>query len=249
MSVNNRVALVTGSSRGLGKVMAFTLGRAGAKVAFNYYNDDALAQKTLDEFKAEGLEGILVKCDVTNADEVTAMVAEIESELGSVDILVPNATPSQPLKAFEDYSWQEYQSMLDFFVKSPFLLTQAVLPGMKKKGWGRIISIGSEVAHDSWPGFTAYSSAKGAQIQWAKCMGKELAPFGITSNVVSPGWILVERHENDSQEDKDEYFATIPMKRWGKPEDVAEAVLYFASEESSFVSGQTLCVNGAKSAL
>ena len=115
---------------------------------------------------------------------------------------------------------------------------------MKKKRFGRIINVGSEVFQLSVPNFSAYVAAKGGQLGWTRSMAKELAPFGITVNQVAPGWIPTERHANDPQEAKDGYLAGIPAGRWGTPEDVATAVLYFASNEASFVTGQTTCVNG-----
>src|SRR5262249_48426528 len=136
------------------------------------------------------------------------------------------------------------QTMLDFFIKSPFLLTRRALPHMKAQKWGRIINIVSEVFHRSVAPFSAYVAAKGGQIGWSRSMATELAPFGITVNMVAPGWIPVERHANDPQEVKDAYRQLIPADRWGVPQDVADAVLYFASAEASFVTGQTLCVNG-----
>ena len=172
------------------------------------------------------------------------LFTEIESQWGRVDIIVPNATCEQPLKPIEEYDWAFYQRMIDFFIKSPFLLTQRGLPGMKQRHWGRIINIVSEVYHRSVAPFRAYVAAKGGQIGWSRSMATELAPFAITVNMIAPGWIPVERHEHDPQEMKDQYRALIPADRWGEPRDVASAALYFASEEASFVTGQTLCVNG-----
>ena len=134
--------------------------------------------------------------------------------------------------------------MLDFFIKSPYLLARRALPAMKNKSWGRFINITSEVFHRSVPQFSAYVAAKGGQIGWSRSMASELASFGITVNTIAPGWIPVERHDKDPQEEKDAYRSIIPMERWGKPEDVAAAAHYYASEEASFVTGQTLCVNG-----
>ena len=190
---------------------------------------------------------MLVQADATCEAEVDRMFNEIEANLGPVDIIVPNATPDQPLLPIEEYDWEFYQSMLNFFIKSPYLLSRRALPQMKAKKWGRIINITSEVYHTSVAPFSAYVAAKGGQIGWSRSMATELAPFGITVNMVSPGWIPVERHEKDAQEDKDAYLATIPMNRWGVPKDVADAVLYYASEEAAFVTGQTLCVNGGRS--
>jgi len=115
---------------------------------------------------------------------------------------------------------------------------------MREKNWGRIVNITSEVYHRSVSPFSAYVAAKGGQIGWSRSMAGELAADGITVNTVAPGWVPVERHENDPQEEKDAYLAQVPIGRWGVPQDVADAVRYFASEEASFVTGQTLCVNG-----
>ncbi len=243
-SLQGHVAVITGSSTGLGKAIAFVLGKAGAKVTVNYFNNQARAEQTFSEFQEAGIECILVKSNVITEEGVELLFRETEDKLGKADILVPNATCEQPLKPIEEYDWSFYQAMLDFFVKSPYLLTRRALPHMKEKRWGRIINITSEVYHRSVAPFSAYVAAKGGQTGWARSMSRELAPFGITVNVVAPGWIPVERHANDPQEAKDEYRALIPANRWGTPEDVGYAVLYFASEEASFLTGQTLCVNG-----
>jgi 3-oxoacyl-[acyl-carrier protein] reductase len=243
-SLEGRTAIVTGNSTGLGKAIGLVLGRAGAKVPVNYFNQRERAERTLAEYREAGIETILVQSDVSTTAGVDQLFNETEARLGRVDIVVPNATPAQPLKAIEEYDWAFYQQMLDFFVKGPYLLARRCLPYMKEQRWGRIINITSEVFHRSVSPFSAYVAAKGGQIGWSRSMSRELAPFNITVNTVAPGWIPVERHENDPQKDKDEYFALIPMGRWGRPEDVGHAVLYYASEEASFVTGQTLCVNG-----
>src|SRR5262245_10524088 len=243
-SLKNHIALVTGSSTGLGKAIALTLGRAGAKVAFNYANNQGRAERTFAEFRQAGGDGILVRADVTAPDGVELLFRETEARLGKPDILVPNATCEQPLKPIEEYDLDFYQSMFDFFVKSPFLLTKRGLAHMKQRKWGRIINITSEVFQRSVGKFSAYVAAKGGQIGWSRSMATELAPFGVTVNCVAPGWIPVERHDKVPQAEKDGYFKLIPMGRWGVPQDVADAVLYLASEEAGFVTGQTICVNG-----
>jgi 3-oxoacyl-[acyl-carrier protein] reductase len=243
-NLKGRTALVTGSSKGLGAGIAKSLAEAGAKVVVNAYNNIARGEQVADEIRAKGGEAIAIRADVSKESEIASLLEQAGNELGAVDIVVPNATPPQPQKPIEDYDEEFYRSMLDFFVLSPFLLAQAALPAMKAQGWGRIINITSEVFSASVPNFSAYVAAKGGQIGWSRSMARELAPFGITVNMVAPGWIPVERHADDPQEDKDAYLAQVPAGRWGTPADVGNAVAFFASEESGFISGQTLHVNG-----
>ncbi|MDP1564253.1 MAG: SDR family oxidoreductase [Pirellulaceae bacterium] len=248
LSLAGRVALVTGNSTGLGKAIGLTLGRAGAIVPINYFNNDTRARQAMAEYEAAGIQTMLVKADVTKPDDVNDMIQQIETRFGSVDILVPNATCEQPQRPIEEYDWEFYQSMIDFFLKSPYLLTRRTLPAMKDQRFGRIINITSEVFHRAVSPFSAYVAAKGAQIGWSRSMSQELAPFGITVNMVAPGWIPVERHLHDPEEQKQGYFSMIPAQRWGVPDDVANAVLYLASEQAGFVTGQTVAVNGGMTA-
>ena len=239
-----RVALVTGASTGLGKAMALSLGRSGARVALNYANNSGRAERAFEEFQAAGCRGALVQGDVTSPDGVGALMEGVRSHLGEVDILVLNATGPQPQRPIEEYDWAFYSEMIDFFVKSPYLLARECLPHMKDVRWGRILNIGSEVYDRGVPNFSAYVAAKGAQRGWTRSMAMELAPWGITVNMISPGWIPVERHESDPQEMKDGYLAGVPLGRWGVPEDIGSAADYLASKEAGFVTGQTLVVNG-----
>ena len=242
--LSGRVALVTGSSTGLGKAMALALGAAGARVAMNYAHNEQRAGAALKAYLEAGYEGVMLRANVIDETGVNELVSACESQLGPPDIVVFNATPAQPQKPIEEYDWAFYQSMLDFFIKSPFLLTRRVLPHLKSQRWGRLINIGSEVFARGVPNFSAYVAAKGGQNGWNRSMAGELAPFNITVNMLAPGWIPVERHEDDPQELKDGYRALIPLDRWGVPADVAGTVVYLASEASSFVTGQTIHVNG-----
>jgi 3-oxoacyl-[acyl-carrier protein] reductase len=243
-SLAGRVALVTGSTTGLGKAMAIALGRAGASVALNFQNNATRAEKAFADFQAQGCRGALVRGDVTSETAVPRLIEEINQRLGPVDILVLNATCDQPHKPIEEYDWAFCQSMVDFFMKSPFLLSRACLPHMKRQNWGRIINIGSEAFTRGVPNFTAYVAAKGGQNGFHRGLASEVAPFGITVNMISPGWIPVERHEKDPQSEKDAYRALIPANRWGVPQDVSTATVFLASEAASFITGQTLHVNG-----
>lgn len=246
-SLKGHTALVTGSSKGLGAGIVRSLAKSGAKVVLNAYNNIEPAQQIADEIITQGGKALAIQADVSKENEIQRLVEQAGNELGAIDIVVPNATPPQPQKPIEEYDEAFYQQMLDFFVMSPFLLAQATLPAMKAQKWGRFINITSEVFSCSNPSFSAYVAAKGGQIGWSRSMSKELAPHGITVNMVAPGWVPVERHEHDPQEDKDRYLASIPAGRWGTPEDIGHAVTFFASEEASFVTGQTLHINGGVS--
>jgi 3-oxoacyl-[acyl-carrier protein] reductase len=243
-SLRGCVALVTGSTTGLGKAIAMAIGAAGARVAMNYANNSERAERAFAEFQSAGYEGKLFRANIIDEAEVNRLTCEIANQLGQVDILVLNATPAQPQLPIEEYNWDFYQSMLDFFVKSPYLLARATLPHMKKQRWGRIVNIGSEVFQIGRPNFSAYVAAKGAQNGWTRSMSTELVPFGITVNMISPGWIPVERHENDPVEQKSAYLATVPAGRWGVPDDLGGIITLLASDAGSFISGQNICVNG-----
>ncbi len=244
--LDGRVAWITGSSRGLGRVIAETLAAAGARTAVNCHASRDQGEAVVAGIRASGGEAILVAGDAMDEGEVDRMAGEIEAAFGPVDIVVANATPFQPMKALEDYSWEEHQTMVDAFIKSPYLLAKRLLPSMKARHQGRFVNITSEVFHEGMPRFSAYVAAKGGQIGWSRAMANELAPHGITVNTVAPGWVPVERHDEVPAADKDAYLATVPLGRWGKPADVAHAVNFFASEEAAFVTGQTLIVNGGR---
>ncbi|MBL9135868.1 MAG: 3-oxoacyl-ACP reductase FabG [Verrucomicrobiales bacterium] len=244
LPLEGRVALVTGSSAGLGKAIAMGLAAAGARVGLNFAHQVGRAESALREMRQQGWVGALFQADVTREAEVKRLVNECVATLGPVDILVINATSDQPQRPVEEYDWAFVQQMLDYFVKSPFLLVQACLPHMKAQRWGRVINIGSEVVARGVPNFTAYVAAKGGQNGLHRSLATELAPHGITVNMIAPGWIPVERHAGAPQAEKEAYLAGVPAKRWGVPEDVAAAAVYLAGEGASFVTGQTLHVNG-----
>ena len=242
----NRTALVTGSTRGLGKQIALELARRGARVAMNFHGNQEVADAAFEELQAIDGAHCLVRADVTEESGVNELLSKVAAHIGPVDILVPNATCDQPLMPIEEYDWAFAQRMVDFFIKSPFLLTKACLPHMKGQGWGRIVHITSEVFDGAWPNFCPYVAAKGGQIGLAKSNAAEVAPHGITVNMVAPGWIPVERHDDATEEDKRAYLALNPMGRFGTPADVAAAVAYLASDDAKFVTGVTVSVNGGR---
>jgi 3-oxoacyl-[acyl-carrier protein] reductase len=239
-----RTALVTGASRGLGAAIATKLGACGARTAVNYFGSAEKAKAVVDHIRGNGGFAEAFAADVREESDVTRLVADVERQLGPVEILVVNATGPQPMLKLEDLTWRACLDQLEFFVKSPVLLAQAVVPGMKQRRRGRILHVTSEVFDKGVPQFSNYVSAKGAQLGLVRSWAMELAPWGITVNAVSPGWIPTERHAHDSQAAKDAYAAAVPMRHMGKPEDVAESVAYLASDAAGFVTGQKLSVNG-----
>lgn len=241
-----RVALVTGSSRGLGKAIAGRLARDGLAVAVNGLGGDAQALGVARAIRDDGGVADAFPADVTDGQQVAGLAAAIATSLGPVGVLVLNATGPQPEAPLADVAWEDHLAQLDFFVKSPVLLGRAVLPGMKARRYGRIIHIDSEVAGRPPPYRSAYVTAKNAQIGLTLSWARELAPFGITVNTVAPGFIPVERHADVGPEIRNAYLASVPAGRMGTPEDIAHAVSFLASEGAGFVTGQRIVVDGGR---
>jgi len=234
---SKRTALVTGASRGLGAAIALELAASGVNIAVNYYNNASMAANVCEQISARGSQAKAFKADVCDEAEIARLVCEVEVSLGAIDILVVNATGPQPFQSIEEQTWRSHLDQLEFFVKSPLLLLKAILPGMKQRGFGRIINIGN-------PRFANYVAAKGAQLGLTRSWARELAPTGITVNLVAPGWIPVERHAEVDQQELDSYTAGVPMQHMGLPVDVAKAVAFLASDGAGFITGQHLAVNG-----
>ncbi|MPZ93431.1 MAG: SDR family oxidoreductase [Propionibacteriales bacterium] len=239
-----RVALVTGASRGLGAAIAERLGTDGYAVAVNYARSEQGARAVVDRIGAAGGRAAAFRADVTDESGVTALVEAVRGELGPVDTLVLNATGPQPTTAAADLDWQVLLDQLSFFVKSPVLLLAAVLPDMVAAGRGRVIHIGSDVIERLPIGNSAYAAAKYAQLGLARIWAKELAPLGITVNTVAPGWVPVERHAAADPALLQRYVDGVPAGRFGTPEEIAAAVSFLAGDDSAFVVGARLTVNG-----
>src|SRR2546421_1025321 len=242
-----RVALVTGSSRGLGVAIARRLARDGLAIAVNGRGGDAQIDEVASGIRADGGTAGPFAADVTDEREVAGLVAAVSASLGAVEVLVLNATGPQPEAPLADVAWEDHLAQLGFFVKSPVLLGRAVLPAMRARGFGRIVQIDSEVVDRPPPGRSAYAAAKSAQIGLTRSWARELAPVGITVNTVAPGFIPVERHADVSDEIRRAYLASVPAGRMGSREDISHAVSYFVSDAAAFVTGQRLVVDGGRS--
>jgi 3-oxoacyl-[acyl-carrier protein] reductase len=244
--VPERVALVTGSSRGLGAAIARRLGRDGLAIAVNSLHGDAQAFEVARSIRDDGGIGDAFPADVTDERQVAALITAVTDRLGPVDVLVLNATGPQPEAPVTGVVWDDHIAQLNFFVKSPILLGRAVLAGMQTRRFGRIVHIDSEVVHRPPPGRTAYVTAKAAQVGLTRSWARELAAFGITVNTVAPGFVPVERHADVPAEDRSAYLASVPAGRMGTPDDIAHAVSFFASAGAGFVTGQRIVVDGGR---
>ena len=238
------VALVTGASRGLGAEIARTLARAGFAVAVNGRTPSPEADLVVRDIHAAGGVAEVFAGDVTDEATVGSLVADVSAHLGPVDVLVVNATGPQPVIGVADLKWADFLAQLESFVKSPTLLVQEVLPGMKERGQGRIINIGSDIVERVVPGMSAYAAAKAAQLELTRTWARELGPFGITVNLVAPGWIPVERHADSSTDTLRAYRDDVALGRLGTPADVAAVVAFLASAAADFITNERIAVNG-----
>src|SRR5712691_8443221 len=246
--MSNRVAMVTGGAQGIGKGIATTLAEAGFKVAVADLNLPA-AERTAKEIGASGGTAIAVEIDVTLTASVESAVRAVEAELGPIEVVVNNAgwDDFMPfVKTTEDF----WDKILEINFKGALRVVKAVVPGMTERGFGRVINIGSDAGRVGSSLESVYSGAKGAIIAFTKTIARETARNGVTANCVCPGPtdtpMLQEVAEAHPKGDAvlEAMARAVPMKRLGKPEDVAAAVAFFASDDASFITGQTLSVSG-----
>ena len=243
-TLRGRAALVTGAGSGIGKGIALELARAGCRVAVNYVTEPAQAEETVAEIRAMGVEAMAVEADVSVASAVTRMIGEVAAGFGALDVLVNNAG-IQTWKPLLDVTEAEWDAVIATNLKGCFLCTQAAARYMKDHGGGSIINIGSGCNKVAFPNLVAYTASKGGIEMFTKVAAVELGPRGIRVNCVAPGAIEIERTKQELSDYAGTWGAVTPLRRVGHPLDVARAVAFLAGPESSFISGQTLWVDGA----
>ncbi len=249
-SLEGKVALVTGASYGIGFAIAKGLAGAGAKIVFNDINADLVA-KGLAAYKEAGIEANGYVCDVTNEEQVNAMVAQIETEVGSVDILFNNAGIIKRIPMHE-MTAAEFRQVIDIDLNGPFIVAKAVLPAMMKKNSGKIINICSMMSELGRETVSAYAAAKGGLKMLTRNIASEYGEYNIQCNGIGPGYIatpqtapLREPQADGSKHPFDSFIlAKTPAARWGTPEDLVGPAVFLSSSASDFVNGHVLYVDG-----
>lgn len=243
MMLNDSVAIVTGSGRGIGRAIALELAGAGAKVVINYAGRSDKAEETVELIRAAGGESLAVQADVSQAADVERLIQTTLDHFGKINILINNAgiTRDSLLLRMKEADWD---AVLATNLKGVFLCTKAVSKGMLKQRSGVIVNISSVVGLAGNAGQANYAAAKAGVIGFSKSIAKEFAPRGIRVNVVAPGYIITDMTETLAEGVQSEILREIPLGRLGKPEDVAKVVRFLASPEASYITGQTFCVDG-----
>ncbi len=242
-NLSGKTAIITGASRGIGAEIARKMAQAGAKIVVNYSGSQAKAEAVVEEIKNNGGEAIAVKANVSDADAVKAMVEQTMQTFGSVDILVNNAgiTRDNLIMRMKDDEWDD---VINTNLKGVFICTKAVTRQMMKQRSGRIVNIASIVGVMGNAGQANYVAAKAGVIGLTKTTARELASRNITANAVAPGFITTDMTDQLGEDIQKTMLAQIPLGRFGKPEEVAKAALFLASDDASYMTGQTLHLDG-----
>ena len=245
MRLKDRIALVTGSSRGVGRAVALGFAKEGAKVVVNYTSNENAAIEVVNSIKSMGSDAIAVKADVAQKDDAEALVNAAVDKFGRLDILVNNAGFTRPalmLKMSED----QWDSVVDIHMKGAFLCSQAAGLKMQDQKSGKIINVTSVAGVVGTVGQINYSAAKGGIISMTKSIARELARYNVCCNVISLGIVTTDMTEKIRTDEKlkEIYMNRILLKRFAEAEDIAPAFVFFASDDSNYITGQLLCVDG-----
>lgn len=245
MSLTGKVAVVTGGGRDIGRAVSIKLAAEHAKVAVNYLHNEEAAAQTVSEIRALGGEAVIVRGDMAKADDVQALVARVVEAFGErIDVLVNVTGGMVARKPLSEMDEAFFDTVMNLNLKSAFLATKAVVPYMSQGG--AIVNFSSVAGRDGGgPGASAYATSKGALMTWTRSMAKELGPRGIRVNSVCPGMIGTSFHDTFSKDEvRKAVAAATPLKREGRPEEVAEVVAFLVSDAASFLNGVNLDVNG-----
>jgi 3-oxoacyl-[acyl-carrier protein] reductase len=240
-----RVAVITGASQGIGAATALVLAKHGYRVVVNHRASAPQAEEVAAAIAADGGEAIAIKADVTVPDDVAAMVDEIVRRWGGIDVLVHSVSTPFAVTSFAELSWEQLGGKLDSELRAAFLTTKAVVPGMVRRGYGRLIYLSTGLSRHPRDGMITLGTAKAALDQFVRYVALELAPHGITANLVAPSTVEGSRAtELVTAGRMHKLAAANPMRRLVRPDEVAKTVAFLASEDSGFTTGHYLPVNG-----
>jgi len=246
IDLSGKVALVTGASGELGRVIAVVLAQSGADVAVHYFHNRASAEKVGAEIAKLGRRFCLVTGDVSDAAAIKAMKETITRELGAPDILVTNAVSQYPWKQVLEQPAEDYENQFRSCVMQNVLMAQAFAPAMIKKKWGRIIAISTECVMQATPTQSAYVSGKKGEDAFLRVLAREIGMHGITVNQVAPGWTISEKDRKAGTERQKDYEKNVPLRRRGEDTEIANAVAFLASDLAAFITGVYLPVSGPR---
>ena len=244
ISLAGRVAVITGASRGLGRQMAESLSAAGAAVALIARNK-TLLDEVAAGIREKGGAAETIAADVTDEPAAAEAAHAVAESLGGCDILINNAGINNR-KSIEDFTLDEWNEILGVNLTGPFLMSRAFVPGMKEKGWGRIVNMTSIMSHVSLPNRTGYSTTKAGLLGFTRALALELAPHNITVNGISPGPFATEMNKpliQDPEKNR-QFLARLPVGRWGKVEEIGRLAVYLCSEEAGFITGADIVIDG-----
>jgi 3-oxoacyl-[acyl-carrier protein] reductase len=247
MSLTGKVAVITGASRGIGAATAKALASRGAQVVVNYLKNATAANEVVKEIQISGGKAIAVQADVRRQEDISRLVDQALQAFGHIDILVSNANIHFAIKPFADLTWDEFAQKLNDELKAAFEVTKAVMPVMVKQNYGRIVYVSSGLGKRAMPGFISHGTAKAGLDAFAKYIAKEYASHGITVNVVAPGMVETDATAHIPLEAKRSAAANVPLGRIAVPDDVARVIAFLVSDESAFMTGTYIPVDGGLS--
>lgn len=243
MSLKGKTALVTGGSRGIGRSIALALAKEGANVVINYTSNEESAAKVVQEIESFDVKAMAVKANISKAEDVKEMMDKIEESFDGIDILVNNAGITKD-NLFVRMKEEDWDQVMDVNLKGIFLCTKAVVRKMIKQKYGRIINMSSVVGVAGNPGQANYCASKAGVIGFTKSLAKEIASKDITVNAIAPGFIETDMTKVLPESVRASMIEAIPMKKYGKPEDIANLVVFLSSDNASYITGQVIHVDG-----
>lgn len=243
MNLKDKVAIVTGGTRGIGREIALELSKEGSNIAITYNSNDKKARQVVEEIQENGVKAMAVQVNVSDSEEVNSMVKTVEEELGSPDILVNNAgiTKDNLLIRMKEKDWDD---VININLKGVFLCTKAISRSMMRKRYGKIINISSVVGLHGNAGQGNYSASKAGIVGFTKSMASELASRGIRVNAIAPGFIQTDMTDILKEDVKEMMLDNIPLNDFGKPKDIANLVVFLASEKADYITGEVIKVDG-----